>query len=47
MPCSFKVQQKNEFEQLYNEEKQTNARLMKEINQFSNTIYTVIFAYVT
>ena len=37
MPCSYKVQQMNEYKQLYNEEKQANARLMEEIKQLKET----------
>ena len=37
MPYSYKVQQMNKFEQLYNEEKQTSARLMEEIKQLKET----------
>ena len=37
MPCSYKVQQMNKFEQLYNEEKQTSARLMEEMKQLKET----------
>ena len=38
MPCSYKVQLKNEYEQLYNVEKQANARLMEEIKQLKEAL---------
>ena len=46
MPCSFKAQPKNEFEQLYNEEKQSNARLLEEIKQLKNNDFEQLYHQV-
>ena len=46
IPCSFKAQPKNEFEQLYNEEKQRNARLMEENNHLKNNDFEQLYHQV-